>query len=185
MTSSPKPDPTTATGPRSRSSSMSSGTSASTETRSPRPLAERNDAFLGRPMSMDAARFRQGRSYDEFKARMTRNREAIEASERAVRLDPADVSFLRGLPRPLNVVVIAEDWCADVVANLPVLMAVANASGKMEVRIFEKGEHPELMVRYRNQGKFESLPVFVFFDEAFHEVGVFIERPASVTARGA
>jgi hypothetical protein len=41
------------------------------------------------------------------------------------------------------------------------------------------------MQRYLNQGKYESIPVFAFFDDAFNELGVFIERPASVTERRA
>ena len=134
---------------------------------------------------MDAARFALGESYEDFKAGMTRNREAIEASESAVRLDPADVAFFRGLPKPLKVVAIAEGWCGDVVANLPVLATLAEACGTLDVRVFDKSKHPDLIARYRNKGTFESMPVFVFFDEAFDEVGVFIERPASVTARRA
>ncbi|MDO8563314.1 MAG: thioredoxin family protein [Candidatus Limnocylindria bacterium] len=116
---------------------------------------------------------------------MTRNREQLEENERAVPLDPADVAAFRALPRPLHVVTIAEDWCADVVANLPVLALLAEASGKLDLRVFDKAKHPELIARYRKEGKFESIPVFVFFDEAFREVGVWIERPASVTARRA
>lgn len=136
-------------------------------------------------MVVDAAYFAQGVTYEEFKAAMTRNREQLEEHERAVPLDPADVATFRALLRPLHVVAIAEDWCADVVANLPVLARLAEASGKLEVRVFDKAKHPELVARYKKEGKFESIPVFVFFDEAFREVGVWIERPASVTARRA
>lgn len=41
------------------------------------------------------------------------------------------------------------------------------------------------MDQFLNQGQFRSIPVFVFFDQAFHEIGRFIERPASVTTRHA
>src|ERR1700694_2842331 len=37
------------------------------------------------------------------------------------------------------------------------------------------------MQRYLNKGQFKSIPVFVFFDEDFRELGHWIERPASVT----
>ncbi len=136
-------------------------------------------------MRIDAAYFAQGVTYEEFKASMMRNREQVEANERAVPLDPADVAALRALPRPLHVVAIVEDWCGDVVANLPVLARLAEASGKLDLRVFDKSKHPEAIGRYKKEGKFESIPVFVFFDEAFREVGVWIERPASVTARRA
>lgn len=136
-------------------------------------------------MIVDAAYFAKGVSYDAFKASMTRNREQLEANERAVVLDPADLAAFRRLPQPLHVVAIAEDWCGDVIANLPVLARLAEASGKLDLRVFDKSKHPELMAHYRNAGRFESIPVFVLFDEAFRELGVWIERPASVTARRA
>ncbi len=136
-------------------------------------------------MRIDAAYFAQGVTYEAFKASMTRNREELEENERAVTLDPADLAAFRALPRPLHVVAVAEDWCGDVVANLPVLARLAAASGNLDVRVFERSKHPELVARYMKEGKFESIPVFVFFDEAFREVGVWIERPASVTARRA
>ena len=37
------------------------------------------------------------------------------------------------------------------------------------------------MSQWLNQGQFKSIPVFAFFDEDWKEVGVLIERPASVT----
>ena len=42
---------------------------------------------------------------------------------------------------------------------------------------------PDLATRYLNHGRFESLPVFAFFDADWNEVGVFIERPVAVTER--
>jgi hypothetical protein len=41
------------------------------------------------------------------------------------------------------------------------------------------------MDNYLNRGEFRSIPVFVFFDGDFHEIGKFIERPESVTIRRA
>jgi hypothetical protein len=37
------------------------------------------------------------------------------------------------------------------------------------------------MELYLLRGKFRSIPTFVFFDDDFHELGRFIERPDSVT----
>ena len=60
-------------------------------------------------------------TYDEFKAQMTRNQERFAANESDLVLDPADVDVFKRLPRPLNVLVLAEDWCGDVIDNLPIL----------------------------------------------------------------
>jgi hypothetical protein len=137
----------------------------------------------GNPVTRE--RFEQGMTYDEFKTQMTRNQERFAANERNLILKPADLEAFRRLPRPLNVLVLAEDWCGDVIDNLPILGRLAAESGKLNLRIFLRDQHLDLMERYLNRGEFRSIPVFAFFDDDFHEVGRFIERPESVTSRRA
>ena len=132
-------------------------------------------------MSITRERFESGLSYQAYKEAMTRNRERVEANEARVVLDPETVRALRSLPEPLNVVVLAEDWCGDVIANLPVLGRLSEEVGTLNVRIFYRDQNLDLMERWLNQGKFQSIPVFAFFDERFRELGHWIERPASVT----
>jgi len=79
------------------------------------------------------------------------------------------------------VVALAEDWCGDVMANLPVLGRLAKEVGTLDVRIFYRDQNPDLIARWLNQGKYQSIPVFAFFDQDFGELGHWIERPASVT----
>ena len=136
-------------------------------------------------MAVTSARFAQGLTYEAYKAQMTRNRDRLEANERRFELEPADLAAFQRLPRRLPVLVLAEDWCGDVIDNLPILGRIAAASGKLELRIFLRDQNPDLMDQYLNQGQFRSIPVFVFFDEHFVEIGRFIERPASVTERRA
>jgi len=132
-------------------------------------------------MTIDRARFDTGLTYEAYKAQMTRNRDRLDENERRVDLSKEDLAAFRALPRPVNVLVLAEDWCGDVVANLPVLGRLANDSGKLEVRIFLRDQNDDIMQRYLNKGQFKSIPVFVFFDVDFRELGHWIERPASVT----
>ena len=131
-------------------------------------------------MSITKERFDQGMSYDAYKAQMTRNRERFEANEGAVELAPADLAYFQRLPQPLNVVALAEDWCGDVINNLPVLGRLAATSGKLNVRIFLRDQNLDLMDQYLKDGQFRSIPVFVFFDENFRELGHWIERPARI-----
>ncbi|MGH2472660.1 MAG: thioredoxin family protein [Candidatus Limnocylindria bacterium] len=132
-------------------------------------------------MTIDRARFDKGLTYDGFKSQMTRNRERLEENERRVELGTDELAPFRALPRPVKVVVLAEDWCGDVLANLPVLGRLAKDSGKLDVRIFLRDQNDDIMQRYLNQGQFKSIPVFAFFDDDFRELGHWIERPASVT----
>jgi hypothetical protein len=134
-------------------------------------------------MAVTRERFDQGMTYDQYKAQMTRNRERFEANERELQLDPDDLAAFQRLTQPLNVLVLAEDWCGDVINNLPILGRLAAESGKLNVRIFLRDQNPDLMDQYLNQGEFRSIPVFAFFDDQFHEIGRLVERPASVTAR--
>lgn len=132
-------------------------------------------------MAVTKERFVQGLTYAEYKAQMTRNQERLLANEAAVVLDPADLAFFSGLPAPFHVLVLAEDWCGDVINNLPVLGRMAEASGKLDVRIFLRDQNLDLMNQYLKDGQFQSIPVFVVFDPHFRELGHWIERPASVS----
>lgn len=132
-------------------------------------------------MAVSKERFEQGLTYDAYRAQMTRNQERFDATEATVALDAADVAFFAQLPQPLNVLVLAEDWCGDVINNLPVLGRLAAESGKLNLRIFPRDQHPDLMDQYLQNGQFRSIPVFVFFDADFRELGHWIERPARVS----
>ena len=136
-------------------------------------------------MTLDRARWDTGLTYDAFKAAMTRNQDRFAENEAKVALDPATVRTFKSLPKGVRVLVLAEDWCGDVVANLPILGRLAKDASTLDVRVFYRDQNLDLMERWLNQGKYQSIPVFVFFDQGFRELGHWIERPASVTARRA
>jgi selT/selW/selH-like putative selenoprotein len=135
----------------------------------------------GKPMPVTKERFAEGLTYDAYKAQMTRNRERFEANEQTVELSSEDLAFFAQLAQPLHVLVLAEDWCGDVIANLPVLGRLAAESGKLDIRVFLRDQNPDIMDQYLNAGMHRSIPVFVFFDAAFREIGHWIERPARMT----
>src|SRR5262245_57876269 len=76
-------------------------------------------------MSITSERFEQGLTYDAYKAQMTRNQERLENNERTVEFAGDDLAFFAQLPTPLHVLALAEDWCGDVIANLPILGRLA------------------------------------------------------------
>ncbi|HEY3081546.1 MAG TPA: thioredoxin family protein [Chloroflexota bacterium] len=137
-------------------------------------------------MAVSRDEFAKGMTYAEYKAQMTRNKDRFEENEGLIEVGPEDLAALRRLPKPLNVLALAEDWCGDVIANLPVLGKLAEASsGKLDVRILLRDQNLDVMDRYLNRGEFRSIPTFVFLDQDFGEVGVFKERPESVTKKNA
>jgi len=132
-------------------------------------------------MGVTKDRFDAGMTYDEYKAQMTRNKEKFEENERTVVLLPDDLEAIKKGPK-LNVLVLTEDWCGDALANVPIIGRLARETGRFEVRVFLRDQNDDLMAQYMN-GEFKSIPVVAFFDDSFREVGRWIERPASVTAR--
>src|SRR5207302_10559923 len=112
-------------------------------------------------MAVTREQFDSGMTYDAYKAQMTRNREQLEQNEKDVELKPEDVKAFHDLPQPINVMTLAEDWCGDVVANLPVLARLAQASnGKLNVRIHLPDQEPSshIMHQHLNRGQFKSIP---------------------------
>jgi hypothetical protein len=135
-------------------------------------------------MAVTREQFESGMTYDAYKAQMTRNREQLEQNEQDVQLSPDDVNFFRNLRQPVNVMTLAEDWCGDVIANVPILGRLAQESnGKLNVRIHLRDQQPgaQIMDQYLNQGQFKSIPTLIFLDGDFNELGVWVERPESVT----
>lgn len=122
-------------------------------------------------------------TYDEYRASMTRNQERFDNNEKNLQLSDEDLAAFKNLSKPLHVIAIAEDWCGDVIDNLPILGRIAKESGTLDVRVFPRDQNLDLMEQYLNQGKFQSIPAIIFFDEDFNEIGRFIERPDSVSER--
>ena len=136
-------------------------------------------------MTISRERFLTGMTYDEYKAQMTRNRDRFEANEARVAIDAGDLDAFRALSGPIHVLVLTEDWCGDALANVPILGRLAREAGTLDLRVFLRDQNKDLMQQYLNQGKFESIPVFAFFNDRFEPIGVFIERPAAVTEKRA
>ena len=130
---------------------------------------------------MNTERFGSGLTYEAYKAQMKQNRERFEQHEKTLALDPADVATFKAMPKH-NVVVLTEDWCSDAVATLPLLAAMARASGTLDVRIFfrDQPENADIRDSHLNRGKFQSIPMFIFFDEQWREVGTWWEKSATV-----
>ena len=127
-------------------------------------------------MSIARERFDSGLTYGQWFDGMTKNKDRFQQNYDAARISPADVAFFKGLR--LNVLVLAEDWCGDAVANAPILAKLADAVGSsFNLRVFKRDENLDLMDQYLYQGQFRSIPTVVFFDQKMNELGHWAERP--------
>jgi hypothetical protein len=137
-------------------------------------------ALTERQSLMTPERFASGLTYEDYKSLMTKNRDRFEAHERTNIIPDADVAAFRSLRRRLHAAVLTEDWCSDAVATLPLLDALAKRSGAVDVRIFYRDQNLDLMDAHLKRGKFRSIPTFIFYDEAWNEVGAWLEKPAVI-----
>lgn len=128
--------------------------------------------------------FSAGATYPDYQAALSMHRDLWADTYRRATLTRAErraLAFLaRRLPVRVPVLVICEDWCGDAVRHVPVLARVAEVCPPLELRIFARDRHPELMDRYLTEGK-RKIPVFVFFDGEGKERGRWVERPAAAT----
>jgi thiol-disulfide isomerase/thioredoxin len=130
-------------------------------------------------------RFYSGLTLAEFVAGMKENRDKFEENLRNVELRDEDKARLAQANEPVRVVVIAEDWCGDVLRYLPVLVKMAQRADRWEVRVFYRDANPDLIERWLKDGTHRAIPVVAFFDEDWNELGYYQEKPAAVYAEEA
>jgi hypothetical protein len=97
-------------------------------------------------------RFESGLTYEQWKAQMTRNRERHDANEQGLPLTEADLAPFKNLPHKVNVLMLAEDWCGDVIANTPIVGRIASEVDTLNLRVFLRDQNEDLMNQYLKEG---------------------------------
>ena len=124
-------------------------------------------------------RYSQGMTYDQYMDTVKVNKARIEEYYANVSLDSDQTARLQELASrdngPARMMVIGEDWCGDVVRELPVLARVAEAAG-LELRIFPRDENHDIMNEFLKEGLYMSIPVAVFYDQGHEYICHWIER---------
>ena len=124
-------------------------------------------------------RYSQGMTYDQYMETVKVNKARIEEYYANVSLDSEQTGRLQELAShdngPARMMVIGEDWCGDVVRELPVLARVAEAAG-LELRIFPRDENHDIMNEFLKEGLYMSIPVAVFYDQGHEYICHWIER---------
>jgi hypothetical protein len=126
-------------------------------------------------------RFAVGASAEELKASLPDGGALLAELESLVDIDRSASAFGR-LGRELNVLAIVEGWCRDSRDGSAVLLRLAGGRPDVRVRFFLRDKNPDLMAGYRKDGLYDSIPVLLFLDPDFNEIGRYIERPDDVTA---
>jgi Thioredoxin len=120
---------------------------------------------------------------EEYIAAMGENRELFLANLAAVRFTDDERGAFAGLPGPLTVLVLTEDWCGDSLANLPLVIALARETGALELRILKREGNEDITDNYRLADGRNHIPTYIALDGGLNEVGHFIERAPAITEK--
>lgn len=126
-------------------------------------------------------RYSQGFDYMAYMNEIKVNKARFEGFYDNSALSDEEAAAFRELASrdngPRKMLVLGEDWCGDVVRGLGVLARICEAAD-MEMRIFPRDSHHDIMNEFLKEGKWMSIPVAVFYTGDHDYICHWIERPA-------
>jgi hypothetical protein len=131
---------------------------------------------------LDAQRFATGLSWKDYVAQMGDTRARTEENGQKSGLTEAERKFFSGLTQVRYALMLAENWCGDVHRNSPIMAHICEAMPNCELRVFFRDQNLDLTDCFLNNG-YRSIPVVVFFDKDWNEIGRWIERAHPATAK--
>ena len=131
---------------------------------------------------LDAQRFATGMTWKDYVAQMGETRERTESNSAKSALTDEERKFFSGVSHVKYVMMLAENWCGDVHRNSPLIAHICEAMPNAELRVFLRDQNAELRDTFLNNG-YQSIPVVVFFDKDWNEVGRWIERAHVATTK--
>lgn len=126
-------------------------------------------------------RFSSGFTYRAYLDQIKVNKNWFQQLHDDFQLEPEDAEFFRKAAKhpqgASKMMVIGEDWCPDVYRGMPVMARIAEAAG-MEMRVFPRDSHMDIMNEFLKEGKWASIPTAVFYTPDHQYICHWIERPA-------
>jgi hypothetical protein len=107
-------------------------------------------------------------------------RAKTEANYANSKLTDEERKFFGGISGVKYVVMLAENWCGDVHRNSPLIAHIVEAMPGAELRVFLRDQNADLRDTFLNNG-YQSIPVVVFFDKDWNEIGRWLERAHGAT----
>ena len=129
---------------------------------------------------LDAQRFAKGLTWKDYMAQMGDTRARTEENYAKSKLTEDERKFFNGISQVKYALMLAENWCGDVHRNSPLLAHVCEAMPGCDLRVFLRDQNVDLRDAFLNNG-YQSIPVIVFFDQDWNEIGRWIERAHAAT----
>ena len=131
---------------------------------------------------LDAKRFETGLTWKDYVAQMGDTRARTEDNSAKSVLTEDERKFFSTVTQVRYVLMMAENWCGDVHRNSPLVAHAVEAMPNAQLRVFFRDQNLDLTDCFLNNG-FRSIPIVVFFDQDWNEVGRWIERAHAATAK--
>ena len=128
-------------------------------------------------------RFTQGMTYQEYLDSIKVNKDRFQQFYDSSTVSAEDAEYFSAAVQKsgAKALALSEDWCGDCYRNMPVIARISEASG-MEVRVFARDTHQDIMSEFLKDGQYQSIPVVVFYTGDHEYIGHWIERPAAAYA---
>lgn len=129
---------------------------------------------------LDEKRFNAGLTWKDYMAQMGDTRARTEQNYANSQLTDEERKFFSGVSGVKYVMMLAENWCGDVHRNSPLIAHICEAMPGCDLRVFLRDQNADLRDTFLNNG-YQSIPVVVFFDKDWNEIGRWMERAHGAT----
>ena len=129
---------------------------------------------------LDEKRFNSALTWKDYMAQMGDTRAKTEQNYANSKLTDEERKFFSGISGVKYVMMLAENWCGDVHRNSPLIAHIVEAMPGADLRVFLRDQNADLRDTFLNNG-YQSIPVVVFFDKDWNEIGRWLERAHGAT----
>jgi thiol-disulfide isomerase/thioredoxin len=126
-------------------------------------------------MSLYEEKFSQGMTAEEYFNQTKVNKQPLIDIYQAIEIPAETKSFFDSLAQPLRLAAFTADWCGDAVSTTPAILRLAESSGNLWARVFNRDEELALTNSFLPEIRAGTVPVFVVLDRSMGEVARFIE----------
>jgi hypothetical protein len=131
---------------------------------------------------LDGQRFGTGLTWKDYVAQMGDTRARTEDNYQKSKLTDDERQFFSKVSQVRYALMLAENWCGDVHRNSPLMAHICEAMPSCELRVLFRDQNLDLTDCFLNNG-YRSIPVLVFFDKDWNEIGRWIERAHAATGK--
>jgi hypothetical protein len=132
-------------------------------------------------------RYEQGISWKQWMEQIDRNQDKFQQNYDDMTLNADDVAAIKALMSkphgPAKCLALGEAWCPDVFRGMPVIAKLCEATG-LDLKIFFRDQHLDIMNEFLYKGEFQSIPTLVFYTKDHQYLGHWIEKAAKAREEG-